>query len=205
MNDFTELMDFSNNNVYMLFAIARSKSNDGVTAKQQVVIRELVRSVESFPHKLAKIKNAAELRNLKFYIYISANARDTKKSYANFKHKLSEYELQAMFGQTDYAYQLSRLHKVWYSALMQPNARATKYFLVDIDTKAPSTLQTVRNRVNNWNMKGNTSEILLEQETRNGYHFIIRRMDVRVLQNIENVEVKTDGLLFLDSIGFDEE
>jgi len=189
----------------MLFAIARSKNNEGITAKQQVVIREPVRSVESFSHKLEKIKSAARLRNLKFNIYISVNARDAKKAYSNFKKKLTEYELQAMFGQTDYEYQLSRLHKVWYSALMQPNVRATKYFLIDIDTKSLITCQTVRDTIYDWEVNGNTSEILLEQETRNGWHYVTTPFDVRILKSIKDVEVKTDGLLFLEVIGFDAE
>lgn len=200
---FEEIMDFSNNNIYMLFAIARSKNNEGITAKQQIVIREPVRSPDSYPHKIEKIKSAARLRNLKFYIYISVNARDTKKAYANFKKKLTEYELQAMFGQDEYKYQLSRLHKVWYSSLMQPNTRATKFFVVDIDTKNPETLEKVITSIKTFEHKGHKANVYHVQETRNGYHVVASSFDPRLLKGLENVSVQHDTLLYLDCIGFE--
>ncbi|MDD3915445.1 MAG: hypothetical protein PHF76_12460 [Bacteroidales bacterium] len=196
-------MDFSNNNVYMLFAIARSKANNGITAKQQVVIREPVRSLESYPHKLEKIKSAAKLRDLKFYIYVSVNARDTKKAYVNFKKKLSDYELQAMFGQEEYKYQLSRLHKVWYSSLMQPNTRATKYFVVDVDTKNQEVLNKVIDTIENFDCKGYTARVFHVKETRNGYHVVTSGFDKKVLSGIPDVSVQSDTLLYLDCIGFE--
>jgi len=200
---FERLMDFSNNNIYMLFAIARSKANDGITAKQQVVIREPVRSIESFPHKLEKIKSAAKLRDFKFYIYISVNARDTKKAYVNFKKKLSEYELQAMFGKDEYKYQLSRLHKVWYSTLMQPSARATKYFVVDVDTKNHDVLDKVIDAIETFECKGYTANVYHVKETRNGYHVVTSGFDKRILFGIPDVSVHSDALLYLDCIGFE--
>ncbi len=200
---FESMMDFSNNNLYMLFAIARSKNNEGITSKQQVVIREQVRSLEAFPYKVAKIKSAARLRDLKFYIYVSVNARSTLKGYMNFKNKLNEYESQAMFGKDDYKYQLSRLHKVWYSSLMQPNARATKYFLIDIDTKEMSTVAEVIGKIEKYRV--NNYEIVVRHvaPSRNGFHLISDAFDPRILEGIPDVSVQKDGLLYLDCVGFD--
>lgn len=189
----------------MLFAIARSKNNPGITAKGQVVIREPVRSLESFPHKIEKIRSAASLRDLKFYIYVSVNARDTKKAYANFKKKLTEYELQAMFGQEEYKYQLSRLHKVWYSALMQPNAKATKYFVVDVDSKDRDILDQVLSIVPSFEHRGKFAKVYHTQETRNGFHVVTSAFDLRILEGIKDVSVQSDTLLYLDCVGFEGE
>jgi len=196
-------MDFTNNNLYMIFAIARSKNNDGITAKQQVVIREQVRSVGAFPDKIAKIKSAAQLRDLKFYIYVSVNARSTLKGYINFKNKLNEYESQAMFGKEDYKYQLSRLHKVWYSALMQPNARATKYFLIDVDTKEMSTVAEVIGKVERYKINNYNVEVKHVTPSRNGFHIVTSAFDSRILEGIPDVSIQKDGLLYLDCVGFD--
>ena len=187
----------------MIFAIARSKNNDGITAKQQVVIREQVRSVGAFPDKIAKIKSAAQLRDLKFYIYVSVNARSTLKGYINFKNKLNEYESQAMFGKEDYKYQLSRLHKVWYSALMQPNARATKYFLIDVDTKEMSTVAEVIGKVERYKINNYNVEVKHVTPSRNGFHIVTSAFDSRILEGIPDVSIQKDGLLYLDCVGFD--
>lgn len=202
--NFEELMDFSDNNVYMLFAIARSKNNDGLTAKQQVVIREIVRSLESLPHKLEKIKSAARLSNLNFYIYISVNARSVIKGYVNFKNKLTEYESHALFGKDDYKYQFSRLHKVWYSALMQPNSRATKYFLIDVDTKEMSVVAEVTAKIEKFTSKGYAGEVKHVRPSRNGFHLVTNTFDPRILEGIQDVSIQKDGLLYLDCIGFEE-
>jgi len=203
MTEITDLMDFSNNNIYFLMVLTRPKNNPGVTKASRVFIREPVRSLESYPDKLEKCRAEAKRIGFKMYIYVSVNARNTINGYENFKKTITEYECQALHGKEDFKDPLKRIDKLWYSSMMQPNARATKYFIVDIDTKDNSVLQNVRNIINNWNVKEHTSQILLEKETRNGYHFVTTPFDVRILSAVNNVEVKTDGLLFLEAIGFD--
>lgn len=199
---FESIMDFTNNNIYMIFAIARSKNNNGITSKQQVVIREPVRSLESFPYKVAKLKSAARLRDLNFYIYVSVNARSTLKGYINFKNKLNEYASQAMFGKDDYKYQLSRLNNVWYSSLMQPNARATKYFLIDVDTKEMSTVAEVIGKVEQYKTNNYNVEVKHVTPSRNGFHIVTDAFDPRILEGIPDVSIQKDGLLYLDCAGF---
>jgi hypothetical protein len=200
--EFEDLMDFSNHNIYFLMVLARPKNNPTVTKAARVFIREPVRSIESYQDKLDKCRTEAKRIGLKMYIYVSVNARNTVNGYENFKKVITEYECQALHGKEDFKDPLTRIDKLWYSSLMKPNARATKYFLVDIDTKDASTLQAVRDVINGWEVKGNTAQILIEKETRNGYHFVTSPFDVRIIKDIENVEVKTDGLLYLDCIGF---
>jgi len=200
---FEELMDFSNNNMYFLIVLARPKNNKEITKASRVFIREPVRSLESFPDKLDKCRTEAKRIGLKMYIYVSVNARNTVNGYENFKKVITEYECQALHGKEDFKDPLTRIDKMWYSSLMKPNARATKYFLIDIDTKDENILQEVRNIVHGWKVKEHTAKILIEQETRNGYHFVCTPFDVRILKDVENVEVKTDGLLYLECTGFD--
>lgn len=205
INKFKELMDFSNNNIYFMMLLARPKNNREITKASRIFIREPIRKLEDYEFKLEKLRHEAERLGYRFYIYVSVNARSVINGYENFKKITTEYECEALHGKDDFHEPLMRLDKLWYSCMMKPNARATKYFLIDIDTKDDNVLQTVRDIINNWNMKGNISEILFEQETRNGWHYVCRPFDVRILKSIKDVEVKTDGLLFLESIGFGEE
>lgn len=200
MIDLTKFINFTDDIVYVAFAIARKKTNPTITESGQIVIREPVRSLESIPYKIEKLKGIASQRNLNFYIYISANARSTRKAYKIFRKKLIDYEDEPGL----YSHQLARLHKVWYDSLMQTDARATKYFLIDIDTKDSEVLKNVRNIILNWEMKGNTASILFEQETRNGFHWVTTGFDIRIISGIENVEVHKDGLLYLDCVGFED-
>lgn len=205
MDNFKEIMDFSNHNIYFMMVLARPKNNHEVTKAHRIFIREPVRKIEDYEYKLEKCRAEAKRIGLKMYIYVSVNARSVVNGYENFKKTTTEYECEALHGKKDFKEPLMRLDKLWYSCMMKPNARATKYFLIDIDTKDESILQLVRDTINGWEMKCNRSEILLEQETRNGFHYITTPFDVRIIEPIENVEVKTDGLLFLEAIGFEEE
>lgn len=194
---FEELMDFDRNQIYFIMGLARPKNNKGITKSQRVFFRIPVRSPESYKFGLEKLKADCERTGLKMYMYVSVNARNTLNAYENFKRKQAEYEIQAIHGKKEYLQMLPIMDKLWYSCCMQPNARGTKYFLLDIDTKDPYVILHLRDTVKK------TTDILLETETRNGFHWIVRPFDVRIIDPFINVTVQKDGLLYLGCTGFD--
>ena len=207
--EFEKLMNFSNNNVYMLFAITRKKNNKDVTKKDRVFYRVPVTSFESLPYDLELIRVMAKLSEMKTYIYISANARDTISAYDWVKRKFLEYDILSLrnlmkSGQApDFLPQLKRFDKLWYEALMQVTSKATDYFVLDIDTKGEVVLNEIRQIISKYNFKGYQAEIKLEQETNNGYHFITTPFDPSILGHMKDVDVSKDGLLYLEKIGFE--
>ena len=197
---FEALMDFSNEKIYFLMALARPKANKEITKSQRVFVRLPIRSMESYYQNLVKIEADCVRTGLNMYMYVSVNARDTVSAYENFKKKLVEYENQAMHGKEDFRKPLMNLDVTWYSACLKPNARGTKYFLLDIDNKT----QELRDRLTDVVLPL-SGPILVEKETRNGYHWIVKPFDVRVLEGLEDVSVQKDGLLYLGCTGFNEE
>lgn len=198
-----DLFDFQLNRVYMVFAIARSKNNAGLTAKHQIVFREPVNSLEKFRKAVDRLRAITQIDpENRYYIYVSVNSRNTVKGYALLKKLMADYDSSAMFGKTDHLPKLDRIHKEWYSALMKPSSKGSRYFLVDIDTEDPATLDTVRQIVNSFAYKDYKAEVLLEQKTRNGWHFVCTPFNTKLLVGISNVDVKDDGLLYLECVNF---
>lgn len=195
--EFEELMDFSDYKIYFAMGLARPKNNPGITKNKRVFFRIPVRSPESYQFTLEKLYADCERTGLNMYIYVSVNARNTVKAYELFKKKMAEYENIAMHGRDDFKEPLAKLDKTWYSACMKQYSRGTKYYLLDIDTKDTATRDILTEKV-----VPLSGEPFVKQETRNGYHWIVKPFDVRVLEGISNVGVQQDGLLYLGHTGF---
>jgi hypothetical protein len=198
--DFKDLMDFSGGKIYFIFGLSRVKNNRDITKAQRVFLRYPVRSMESYEFALENLKTLCERTGLKMYLYVSVNARNTAKANEEFDILKAKYAAEALNGKPENLHKLyPRQDKVWYSVCMKPICRGTKYFLLDIDTKDYDT------RLQICKIIYPVSEILADAETHNGYHWVVKPFDIRLIENIENVTVKKDGLLYLGCTGFTEE
>lgn len=202
MEDVKEFLDFSNpNNLYVMFAIARSKNND-LTAKQQVVIRKPIRTMEHFSHALNELRAICELRGEKYYIYISINARDGRKGLIELERKIGEMHKQLMMGAEDNNQKFrGRLDKEWYSALMQVKSRSSHYFLVDIDVPNENFTDSIIEMIQD---EPHAPKCLLKRRSKNGWHLVTEGFRPDILSELDDVSVNKDGLLFLESVGFDD-
>lgn len=189
-----DFLDFSPTHVFLLEALARTKNNEELTKKDREYDRVVIHDEQEFRKELAKMRYACHEAGLKFYIYVTMNPRNTKKSYAELKRKLASYDEMAMNGDESYIPRIARIDEVWYKACLQKECRDAKYFLLDIDTKDVDTRIKLREIV----------EPVLEVETRNGYHWVIEKIDTRLIADIPDVGVQRDGRLFVEAIGFEE-
>lgn len=197
---YEDLMDFSKHNIYFIMGLSRPKNNKDVDKKDRVFFRYPVRSAESYVHTMRKMEADCERTGLKMYIYVSVNARDTSKAYEHFSILKVKCESEARRGSPKALYNLyTRLDKVWYGVCMKPHSRGTKYFLLDIDNKTPE----LRLRLANI-LIANKVDVLVERETRNGYHWIVKPFDVRLVSGIPDVGVQKDGLLYVGCTGFED-
>lgn len=75
---------------------------------------------------------------------------------------------------------------------MQPECKAEKRFLIDVDNieKLDDTRKFLID---------NDIKIFEETRTPNGYHFVVKPFDTRRL-NIDEVELVKDGMLFIEKI-----
>lgn len=77
----------SDYDVYVLLAVSRKKDTPEITNSQEIVFREIIRHKDDIVRKYNKLKAQAENyiddkgNKFPFYIYVSLNARDTKKAF----------------------------------------------------------------------------------------------------------------------------
>jgi hypothetical protein len=210
IEDFTELMDFSWNRIYYLSVIARKKNNPGLSGSETVLATMAVKDREAYPFTLEVCRAVAKVSGLKCYIYITVNARNPMAAYRIFKMKMAECEGDALDGDVSWGdgpeqffKTVRNLDRIWISCLNKPDARGQKNYLIDVDSKDPEVIEKVKQGLANWSTKGYNVEILLKKETLNGYHLVTIPFPVDLFKDMKNVEVKTDGLLFLEAVGFD--
>ncbi len=193
---------------YVLLAIARKKNNENMTGGQEIVFRQVIKDKENIAKKYSKLKTLAENyrsedgKKFNFYIYVSANARCSKKTYFEFQRKCNLWVREAFNG-VDVSNKFKRLDAMWLSALLDPKSKAKRgNFLIDLDDKGSKTLDMTKKKLENI---GATIELV--QETRNGYHIVTSPFHKQAFEMTHTIEleVKSDALLFLESIGKFEE
>ncbi len=186
--------------VYVLFRIARKKDNKNLTNSQEIVFREVIKEEDNIEKKYTKIRarctncRDTEDNKLNFYVYISVNSRDVRKGYITFKNDMLKYEREIMYG-VACSNQLKRIDSIWLSAIMKPESRSkNRKFLLDVDTKDKKELDIIKKDIELF------TKIILEQETKNGYHWVVDPYDKSRGKSFSVMEIKTDALLFIEHI-----
>lgn len=185
---------------YVLFAVARRKNNEFLTNSQEVVLRQIVKQSSDIEKKWKKLVEEAkdyEYNGIKlnFYYYVSANARDAHKAWFVFQTKMNNYveQLHTSNDKPSILKQLKRVDKHYLTCLMKPVCKNSKRFLLDVDTKDEEQLAVISKTL--WE---NNITLLTANETKNGHHLLVRPFDRRIFKDIKDVEVKPDGLMFID-------
>ena len=197
--EFKDLMRFDEDNIYFIFGLARPKNNPGMNKDQRIFIREPIKELKDYDRKVREMFDLCGDKELKMYIYVSVNSRNTLNALDIMSDKLAAYNKEARRGKKTFKEAARSLDQVWYSCCMNPKARGTKYFMLDIDTKDPEIRAILAKTVLPY-----SGPVLIEQETRNGYHWVVRPFDVRIIKDIPNVGIQKDGLLYLGCTGFEE-
>lgn len=191
--------DFSGDRVYVLFAIARKAENEEITSATEIIFREVLRKPEDIRRKLSKLRVIAEDyepdEDLEptFRLYLTANARDAKKAYFNFVNRLQGWMQGLVQGDDAIPDKLQNIDSEWKSELQRPHNRIDNYFIFDVDTKDTEVVSWTLSEVKN---KG--AEMIANRETPNGRHIITTPFNYTRLELPDSVEVKTDGMVFLE-------
>ncbi len=183
--------------VYVLFGISRKKENN-CTNTQEKVFREVIKRPEELEKKYQRLKKSVLAyrdengEGRKFYIYVSVNPRDTRKAFFRLQNEMVSMN-EELSRQIDISNRLNRIDRYWYSCLMRPTSRAGRgRFLFDIDTKEKSMLKSIEDD------KTLFTNIILKQETKNGWHYVSEPFDRRLGKGFTFMEIKTDSLLFVE-------
>lgn len=186
---------------YMLCILSRKKNNDNMSDSQQIMRRRLVfndSDVDVLYNEL--LVERSNYPNLDFYMYVTASPRSVKKALVMFINECVSILANYMTDDGQIK-RIAKLSHIWYSILQKPETRGTvKRFILDIDTKDNSVLAQSIVRA-----KDLGADIIAIRETRNGRHVLCTPFDVSKFQFTETVQYKRDGLLFVESLGVNDE
>ena len=188
------------NDVYILYAIARKRYNP-LTNAQEIVFREVIKDDRDIMRKYRRIMGLInEYSEYNFYVYITLNARDTVKGLFSMQNEINNW-IKDYFNNVDICRKLKRVNNYWMSNIMKPHSRARRgKFMIDIDTLEPVLVQNILKVLNTY------ANVLFMTHTRNGYHVITKPFDVKkfseeLIQYNHLFEIKKDALVF---VGFKE-
>ena len=166
--------------MYVLHAIRRAKENTGLPHKSiRLPSTDIAKDIETIKSKISREEGT-------WRIYRSVNKRDVFKTYKWMQHK--------MLDDTD-MFHADRLDRLWTKGLMQPENKAERLYLVDVDSKDAVEVDSVVITLNILGVK--IDEII---ETPNGFHIVANPFDVRDLDDCKYTEVKKDALLFIERV-----
>ena len=158
--------------VYM----ALSRTKDGQKAQCfRVVAKNPGRDLQILEYR-------ARIAGGKWRIHKTVNKRDTEKARKWLLKKLIDYPEGRGF-----------VDSLWRTALLQPECvHGEKKFLLDVDTKNKEELDVVRGYIGD--------HLIEEIETENGYHFITKPHDTRMVCELKYVELIRDGYSYVKTI-----
>lgn len=163
-----------NETVHLYLALRRKKENPNLSS---ICFREIIEDMEV---DLDRLKLRCKAEGGIWRIHQTVNSRSIQKATKILQHKM-----------IDDPSITNRLVSIWKTCLLQSEAKADKYFLLDVDSELAykKTKEIVIN----------TGDYMLwENKTPNGHHIITKPFDTRLISTIEDVSVHKDGYVFLE-------
>lgn len=170
--------------MYVYEAIKRTKENSNIEGPR--IIREVLYAHQTEEQVITKLKKAITEFPGVWRIYRTVNKRNYDKARLELAHTLFD-QLINPEGTSN-----KNPESLWKDILLQPRNKSERLFLLDIDTKDNSVL-----------LKLLTNPQLIVRykvETPNGYHLICEPFNPELIQNIEQVEVKKDALVYIETV-----
>jgi len=196
----SDYCEFGADRVYLLLAMARPKENEAVSHGNALVFREIITDEGDMSSKYARLKTVAhhyeteEGQSLNFRFYLTANARDTRKSFYLYQKDLIEYGHKMATGHEQTHEKIKRLDKEWKSKLQSDSTKDDSFFIIDVDTEDKETYKKTLSALKD------ETDILTAIRSPNGFHIItvpFNYPDFELLNENDQIEIKTDGLMFL--------
>jgi len=176
------LLTFLSSGLRVIYLIDRDLNN--TQRKNEKIITT---NVDEFKSALDKL--SANLSGDK-RVYCSLNERDFNKARRLFDLKKLESD-HASPEQSFNFYKNCFNH--WVSCLSKPESRATKYWLIDFDSKEFTDVTMIR--YINYLFQSDI-EVFYKYETKNGFHLIVKPFKTSIFK-ADFVEIKKDALALL--------
>lgn len=187
----------SHNDVYILLAIARKKDHADLTNSQEIVFREVIKTENDIERKYNKIYVLTRNYyngNFSFYVYITVNPRNIWKAFFLLNRQFNiAMEEHLNNNNNILSKKLKKISGLWMSTLMKKTSIGSiKNFLIDLDDS--KKLNEVCKELKK------LTEIIKIQKTKNGHHIIVKPFNRKLMPQFEDMEIKTDDLIFVEYV-----
>lgn len=118
-------------------------------------------------------------------IHKTVNARDVEKARKWLLHDLIDHPEHGAY-----------IDSQWRTALMQPEARADKFFMLDIDTQEEAAIRIICET-----LLASGGAIVNRVKSPKGWHFITKPFDTREVCKLPDVTLLRDGYYFVCEVG----
>ena len=162
--------------VHVFLAFLRKKYNPD---KKPRTLRRVVK----FDEDLNILRRECESIGGYWRIHRTVNKRSTEKAFKLLLHYLLEHPECAPY-----------VDSQWKTILLQPECRAERRFMLDVDFKDPTKIQEILKF-----LEAQDKFIIESKETPNGFHCITDPFN-RELFKFDNVTVLTDGYIFIEEV-----
>lgn len=197
IRDYTE---WGSNRAYIITSMARPKENDSLSHNSMPMFREIISDKENIDRKLRDIESKSDGyrstrdEEITFRLYLSANARDIRKSFFMFQKDLIDMNKQISNGHEETLNKIKRLDSHWKSTIQTEGNKDDSYFIIDIDSNETDLLEEIKSDLKNRTM------IREHLKTPNGHHIITDPFNYTEFERGEDTEIKTDDLFYLSYI-----
>lgn len=119
-------------------------------------------------------------------MYSCINSRNMELAIKDFKHR--QLDVQPDMVSRFYA----KINNTFCSSLMKPENKATKYFLLDVDSKIDNEVDHL--------LYDHDVELKLSYPTPNGWHHIVEPFNAKLAEGYKTITLIKDGLLLIRHI-----
>lgn len=164
-----------------LMLIRRNKDGEEGNAQRRS-IKRITHSRKQWMDAVLELRDLQHTTHQGYRIYSSVNERDMQKAIHEFRRR----QLETEYGnQYEHHCFYTDIENRFFSCLMNPNCRATNYFLIDCDTdeefyKAHETIPP--------------ELFLFTYPTKNGNHIITRPFNPN---DYGNIQIKKDEVMYI--------
>lgn len=179
-----EYIEKFSDGIRFIILLQRGKETER-TAENKVCKRKISSGKEEFFKILNEFKDIKEKSNQPLRIYSSVNRRNIEKAIRVFKTRQLEADYYDFESKKQFYLDIENR---WFSSIMKPSSKDETLFLIDIDE------MNCREKVYE-DLKRKEIELVIDYPTKNGWHFITKPFDSRLLPDIQ---IKKDALMLID-------
>lgn len=196
---------FGEYRAYILMGIARRKFNDELTHNSEVVCRKVISDEGDVEQAVEDLWVLMARHDLHWRVYLSVNARNTLKTYFNFREEMNKWSRDLVHGDDHVEEKLGRVSSHWKSALHRPEVRDDKYFQFDLDDidhgQYLSFVESLPAQDGSSVTNPSDSVFRYKRQTPNGYHVITEPFNYTEWESpIDYDDLDNDGELFIAEI-----